>query len=230
MSGKRLRESTSLGATVKGSLPRVLAAGQPVLHRGAANGGRNARMAGLPIGSDWHAHCLPSRRRCKSLTRSLRVWTFALATAGAVLLPIAAHAQLPFPPPGYPIFVPEYQVGSAARLLVTPQEAEVYVDGRYAGKVRDFHGFTQRLDLPAGGHELALYLEGYRTMREKLYFQAGDSYKIKGAMERLGAGESSGPRPEPVKRSRRPAREVLNDGAPPALDRRADRSGSEEAR
>ena len=150
------------------------------------------------------------------MTRSL--FFSICATAAAWMGPAAAHAQpYPFPPPGYPIFVPEYDAGSSARLLVTPREAEVYVDGRYAGKVRDFHGFTQRLDLPAGGHELALYLDGYRTLREKLYFQAGDSYKIKGAMERLGAGESSGPRPEPVKRSRRPAREVLNEGAP--LDR-----------
>jgi PEGA domain-containing protein len=117
----------------------------------------------------------------------------------------------PYPPPIYDPDWPGYGGASSARLEVSPVETEVYVDGRYAGKVSQFHGFWQRLDLPAGRHELTLYLEGYRTMREKVQFEPDASYKIKWTMERLAAGEASGPRPEPP---RRVARAAASQGAP----------------
>jgi hypothetical protein len=123
-------------------------------------------------------------------------------TAAAVLRPDMARAQ-PYPPPPYPVVPPDYEGTSSARLQVTPKETEVYIDGRYAGKVGAFQGFWQRLEVPAGGHELTLYLEGYRTMREKVHFEPGASYKIKWSMERLAAGESSGPRPEPPRKAAR---------------------------
>jgi hypothetical protein len=88
---------------------------------------------------------------------------------------------------------------SSARLRVIPRETEVYVDGRLAGIVDAFDGFTQRLRVPAGGHELLLYHDGYKSVREKLLFEPGTTYKIKCQMQRLGPGETSGPRPEPPK-------------------------------
>ena len=86
---------------------------------------------------------------------------------------------------------------SSARVQVTPKETEVYLDGRFVGKVDEFDGFSQRLHVAAGGHELLLYLDGYKSVREKLLFEPGKTYKIKGKMERVGPGETSGPRPEP---------------------------------
>jgi len=85
----------------------------------------------------------------------------------------------------------------ALRLEVRPVEAEVFVDGYLAGNVDEFDGFFQRLDVAPGNHEIVIRLEGYRTIREKLYFGPGASYKIRRVMEPLAEGETTEPRPEP---------------------------------
>jgi hypothetical protein len=46
------------------------------------------------------------------------------------------------------------------RLKVKPKEAQVYVDGALAGKVDDFDGTFERLDLSEGPHRVELRLEG----------------------------------------------------------------------
>jgi PEGA domain len=86
---------------------------------------------------------------------------------------------------------------SALRLEVKPIEAEVYVDGYLAGIVDEFDGFFQRLKLTPGAHEIVIFLEGHRAIREKLYMSPGASYKIRRAMEPLGPGETTEARPEP---------------------------------
>jgi hypothetical protein len=86
---------------------------------------------------------------------------------------------------------------SALRLEVKPVEAEVYVDGYLAGSVDEFDGFFQRLNLTPGAHEIVIYLDGHRTVREKLYLSPGASYKIRRIMEPLAPGETSEARPEP---------------------------------
>lgn len=88
---------------------------------------------------------------------------------------------------------------------MTPRNAEVYVDGYLVGTVDDFDGFFQRLDVPVGGHELTVYLEGYRTFTEKVYFRPGATLAIEHDLEPLGPGESPGARPAPAAdASRRP--------------------------
>ena len=49
------------------------------------------------------------------------------------------------------------------RLKVTPREAEVYVDGYYAGHVDDFDGARQKLKVAEGPHRIELRAEGYET-------------------------------------------------------------------
>jgi hypothetical protein len=85
----------------------------------------------------------------------------------------------------------------SARIQVTPKQAEVYVDGYLAGTVDDFDGFMQRLDVPAGEHELTLYLDGYRTIRQNVLFRPGATVNITYALARLGPGAASEPRPQP---------------------------------
>ncbi len=85
---------------------------------------------------------------------------------------------------------------SALRLEIKPVEAEVYVDGYLAGIVDEFDGFFQRLNLTPGAHDIVIYLDGYRTIREKLYLSPGASYKIRRAMEPLAPGETNEARPE----------------------------------
>ena len=62
---------------------------------------------------------------------------------------------------------------ASVRLEVKPKEAEVYVDGYYAGIVDDFDGTFQRLHVAPGEHEIELWLDGYRTVRQKVYLTRG---------------------------------------------------------
>ncbi|MBI3491315.1 MAG: PEGA domain-containing protein, partial [Acidobacteria bacterium] len=89
-------------------------------------------------------------------------------------------------------------VDSAVKIEVKPKEAEVYVDGYYAGIVDDFDGVFQRLRVPPGEHDIELYFDGYRTVHQKVYLTPDNTFKIKYTMERLAAGETQEPRPQPV--------------------------------
>ena len=75
------------------------------------------------------------------------------------------------------------------RVLVTPKEATVYVDGFYAGIVDDFDGFLRPLPLPAGAHDIVLYLEGYRTVQKRAYLAPGSTVELQETMVCLPAGE-----------------------------------------
>ena len=86
--------------------------------------------------------------------------------------------------------------GASVRLEVRPKEAEVYVDGYYAGVVDDFDGTFQRLRVEPGGHEVELYLDGYRTVHQKVYLTRDNTFKMKYDMQRLASGEQAEARPQ----------------------------------
>ncbi len=88
---------------------------------------------------------------------------------------------------------------ASVRFDVKPKEAEVYVDGYYAGVVDDFDGTFQRLRVEPGEHEIELYLDGYRTVRQKVYLTPDNTFKLRYTMERLAAGDQAEGRPQPVK-------------------------------
>jgi hypothetical protein len=50
------------------------------------------------------------------------------------------------------------------RLQVEPRNAEVYVDGYYAGVVDDFDGRFQHLDLIPGLHHVEIVSPGYQPL------------------------------------------------------------------
>jgi hypothetical protein len=84
------------------------------------------------------------------------------------------------------------------RLEVTPKEAQVYVDGYFAGIVDDFDGTFQRLRVRPGGHELVIYLKGYQPLKQRLYLGVRQETNIKGQLVPLAAGEAQEPPPQPV--------------------------------
>ena len=99
-----------------------------------------------------------------------------------------------WPRGGYPYwYYPAFQNRAVVRVMATPANAAVYVDGFYAGVVDDFDGFFQGLPLPGGGHQITLYLEGYRTVHRRIYVAPGSTFKLHEEMQRLPAGEVSEP-------------------------------------
>lgn len=120
----------------------------------------------------------------------------------------------------YPYFG-AYDVRGAVRIQVTPSDAEVFVDGYLAGRVDDFDGFFQRLNVTPGGHEIAVYKSGYRTTRQQVYIEPGKTLKVRQSLEPLRAGEQPDPRPVPhVAPPERPG-----SGGPPAPRGRGGRRG-----
>jgi hypothetical protein len=101
----------------------------------------------------------------------------------------------------YPPYVYGYglrdELTASVRLQVRPRDAQVFVDGYLAGTVDDFDGVFQRLRVRPGGHDITLYLEGYRTVREQLYLGPGADRKVELDMAPLAAGEQSEPPPPP---------------------------------
>jgi len=108
-------------------------------------------------------------------------------------------------PWGYPYGYPGFwygptidQLTGSIKLEVTPRQTEVFVDGYKAGIVDNFDGVFQRLRVRPGEHQIVLFLDGYRTIRQNLYLGVGSDQKVHYAMEKLGPGEVSEPPPPPA--------------------------------
>lgn len=126
--------------------------------------------------------------------------------------------RYPYPPYGYGRYA--YDRTGSARIQVTPREAQVYVDGYFVGLVDDFDGRLQRLHVEAGEHELAFYLDGYKTIRERVLFRPGATLRIEYTMQPLAPGEANDPKPEPdpAARDRYAPRDRYEPGRRPARD------------
>ena len=85
------------------------------------------------------------------------------------------------------------------RVIATPKQAQVYVDGFYAGVVDDFDGAFQRLHTSPGGHAITVHLEGYRTVTQNIYVTPESTFKLQLTMERLAPGEASDPPAMPAR-------------------------------
>ena len=106
--------------------------------------------------------------------------------------------QYPYPMRPYGYGYRGYEPEASVRLDVKPQEAEVYVDGYYAGIVDDFNGTFQRLRVEPGEHEIELWLDGYRTVRQKVYLTQDHTFRVRYQMERLASGQTPEAKPQPI--------------------------------
>jgi hypothetical protein len=102
-----------------------------------------------------------------------------------------------WPRAAYPYwYFPVFDHRADVRIRVAPEAAEeaaVYVDGFYAGVVEDFNGVFQALPLTPGGHSVALYLDGYRTIRRNIYLSPGSTFNLHETMQPLATGEAADP-------------------------------------
>jgi hypothetical protein len=104
-----------------------------------------------------------------------------------------------YPYDGYPFaaYTNAIHPTTEVKVQVTPKQAEVYVDGYYAGVASDLGGFLKRMQAMPGGHSITVHLEGYRTVTENVYLVPGSTYTLHEAMEKLAPGEVSAPVPAP---------------------------------
>ena len=63
-----------------------------------------------------------------------------------------------------------FDTGSV-RLRIRPRDAQVFVDGYFAGYVDDFDGTFQSLRLEQGGHKLEVRMPGYQTLTLDIHVQ-----------------------------------------------------------
>lgn len=124
---------------------------------------------------------------------------------------------------GWRVAPPEASV----RLDVRPRDAQVYVDGYFAGDVDQFDGTFQRLRVPPGQHEIVIHKDGYRSYRERVYMPLNSSRKLTRDLDRLAPGEPNDPLPEPVAAPERDAERDADESevAPPPTPRRGVRPG-----
>ncbi len=75
-----------------------------------------------------------------------------------------------------------WSVGSV-RIRVDERDAEVYVDGYYAGVVDDFDGIWQRLRLDEGAYRLEIRKPGYESLVFDVRVQPGRTITYRGRMD-----------------------------------------------
>jgi hypothetical protein len=74
-----------------------------------------------------------------------------------------------------------FDIGSL-KLKVKPRDAEVYVDGYFAGYVDDFDGILQSLKIDAGAHRIEIRKAGYETLNFDVRVQPERSITFRGEM------------------------------------------------
>ncbi len=74
------------------------------------------------------------------------------------------------------------------RLKATPRDAEVFVDGYYAGRVDDFDGARQKLKITRGPHRIELRAPGYESVTFDITIIPGESTTYKTDLKPLTPG------------------------------------------
>ncbi len=65
------------------------------------------------------------------------------------------------------------------RLKVRPRDAQVFVDGAYAGVVNDFDGVFQELQLSQGAHKIEVRMPGFESAFFDVYVQPGRTIDLR---------------------------------------------------
>jgi hypothetical protein len=87
--------------------------------------------------------------------------------------------------PSGPVVVgPGSNVYGGIAFEITPDDADVYVDGVYAGHVSDFDGTVQPLTLAAGTHRIEIVAPGYQTLTFDVGVQPGQVIPYRGDLLR----------------------------------------------
>ncbi|MGQ0732415.1 MAG: PEGA domain-containing protein [Acidobacteriota bacterium] len=74
-----------------------------------------------------------------------------------------------------------HAIGSV-KLKVKPRDAEVYVDGYFAGHVDDFDGILQGLKLDSGAYQIEVRKPGYQSLQFDVMIQPGRTITYRGEL------------------------------------------------
>jgi hypothetical protein len=86
-----------------------------------------------------------------------------------------AYAEYPFDPDG---------ITGELRLRVEPKEAQVFVDGYYAGLVNEFNGHFHHLKLIPGPHHIDVRAAGYETLDFDINIEAFQTTEYRETLKR----------------------------------------------
>jgi hypothetical protein len=75
-----------------------------------------------------------------------------------------------------------FDTGSV-RLKIRPRDAQVFVDGFFAGVVDEFDGVFQSLRLAPGGHKLEVRMPGFESLTLDLHVQPDRRLTVSEAMK-----------------------------------------------
>jgi PEGA domain len=78
---------------------------------------------------------------------------------------------------------------------VSPDEAEVYLDGKYIGTADDFDGFPDFLYLKPGKYHLEFRLPGYETLEKDVEVSGGQRIKVDKKLKRMPGTDKLAPFP-----------------------------------
>jgi hypothetical protein len=86
-------------------------------------------------------------------------------------------------PRGPVMVTPGSNAYGGVALEITPDDAAVYVDGTYAGLVRDFDGSTQPLTLTGGTHRIDIEAQGFAPLSFDVGVQPGQVIPYRGDLQ-----------------------------------------------
>jgi hypothetical protein len=91
-----------------------------------------------------------------------------------------------YPSYGYGSVYPGYGARAlgGVRLAMPERDAEVYVDGYYAGIVDDFDGALQRVDLEPGPHHLEIQADGFEPVSFDVRVEPGRTITYRATLRR----------------------------------------------
>ena len=78
-----------------------------------------------------------------------------------------------------------YDVGSLRLDVMGPKDAQVLVDGYYAGIVDDFDGAFQSLDLESGSYRVEIAAPGFEPLVFDIRIQPGQKINYRGELRRV---------------------------------------------
>ncbi len=87
-------------------------------------------------------------------------------------------------PGGYSVG-PSVSVYGGVSFDMQPSDADVFVDGNFAGRIGDFTPGSAPLTLTPGVHRIAVQREGFRPMEWEVTIEPGQVIPYRGEMQRF---------------------------------------------